>query len=292
MNSEAIATLTGVALGVVSTLAAARITRKGSEAQADATYRAAVTTAETGYQAAVTTAKAQYASALEALNRTAQREAYVSLISTANAQWTSAQAAYNHIRSVNQNEDIDLSALEASLDTLQAAHGAVELEGPPSVLGAANAVLERARKLTDFLSRFREIPRAEDILLHHRCMVNSDYHQSAVHAQEALEALRCFVVDTPEEERHLLNVWEARADIAAARETRASLWLPLWDSTHETLRETTIPDLDSALLPWHALENPFGFYSRFRDLAEEMKLASVEFVNVARARLNDTQPNL
>jgi hypothetical protein len=38
MNSEAIATLTGVALGVVSTLAAARITRKGSEAQADATY--------------------------------------------------------------------------------------------------------------------------------------------------------------------------------------------------------------------------------------------------------------
>ncbi|WP_329595987.1 hypothetical protein OIE43_00175 [Streptomyces pseudovenezuelae] len=184
MDSELLAVgaaFAGVAMGFVGSLAAASIQRKGSQAQADATaqsavttaeavyqaavttsesgYRAAVTAAETAYQAAIassesqyraalTTAKTQYASALEALNRTARRAAYVSFITAAAALRRGAESAIEGADGrAGEDSDVDLGNLTEALRALQATHGAVELEGPPAVLPAAAAALNRAQRL-------------------------------------------------------------------------------------------------------------------------------------------------
>ncbi|MFF4265882.1 hypothetical protein [Streptomyces virginiae] len=127
----AIATLTGVALGIAGTLSAARIQAKGSHAQADATFRAAKTTATT-----------QYAATLEQQNRAAQRAAYVGFLAV--ARDFVRRAEYTRL-----DGDRDQSAQDLTEPLLQVetAYVAVELEGPEAVLATA---LKFQREASEF----------------------------------------------------------------------------------------------------------------------------------------------
>jgi hypothetical protein len=119
------AALVGVVLGGGVTLATAHIQRKGSKDQADATLRAAVTTA-----------RLQYAGALEQQNRIAQRTAYVGFIAATHAF---RQALRREVPG-RSNPD----PFREVQQVLRDAYVAVELEGPPSVLTAADAVVGAA----------------------------------------------------------------------------------------------------------------------------------------------------
>ncbi|MFD9265756.1 hypothetical protein ACFWB1_00855 [Streptomyces goshikiensis] len=131
----AIATLTGVALGIAGTLSAARIQAKGSHAQADATFRAAQTTATT-----------QYAATLEQQNRAAQRAAYVGFLAV--ARDFVRRAEYTRLDGDRDQSAQDLTEPLLQVDT---AYVAVELEGPEAVLVTARKFQREALEFQHFL---------------------------------------------------------------------------------------------------------------------------------------------
>ncbi|MFF7566684.1 hypothetical protein ACFZB4_42865 [Streptomyces pseudovenezuelae] len=317
MDSELLAVgaaFAGVAMGFVGSLAAASIQRKGSQAQADATaqsavttaeavyqaavttsesgYRAAVTAAETAYQAAIassesqyraalTTAKTQYASALEALNRTARRAAYVSFITAAAALRRGAESAIEGADGrAGEDSDVDLGNLTEALRALQATHGAVELEGPPAVLPAAAAALNRAQRLAAELTRHIQHPRAERALTAACSFLGtaegSPERQAAVRASRALSDLRA--LPASDEVRGAEREAERDRLMQRAREAVYAV--------------TSLSRPHGRLLLWWAAERPEGFSRFMQQQLDDFAEASATFVHAARTCLNDTQPDM
>ncbi|MFJ3861043.1 hypothetical protein ACIPRL_33050 [Streptomyces sp. NPDC090085] len=141
----AIATLTGVALGIAGTLSAARIQAKGSHAQADATFRAAQTTALT-----------QYAATLDQQNRAAQRAAYVGYLAAAGDFMRRAE----YTRTSEGDRDRSAQDLSESYQRVETALAAVELEGPDAVLARARDFRTRSFNFEHVLAVFGNAYRA------------------------------------------------------------------------------------------------------------------------------------
>ncbi|ELS50276.1 hypothetical protein [Streptomyces viridochromogenes] len=184
MNAELIAAgagLVGVVLGGGVTLAAAHIQRKGSKEQADATLHAAVTTA-----------RLQYAGALEHQNRIAQRTAYVGFI-----------AATHAFRQALRREVPGRANLDPFREVQQAlrdAYVAVELEGPPSVLTAADAVVAAAFGVTQFVYNDAELMETWRTL-----HIAAHSQQSAAVALQAFRDVQRVVAETSPDQRDALT---------------------------------------------------------------------------------------
>lgn len=305
----------GVVLGFVGSLVSASMQRKGSQAQADATYRAAVTTAESGFQAAVTTsetayraaiatsetayrataastesqyraavttARTQYASALESLNRTAQRGAYVSFLTAAAVMRGAAETAHDTAQRRDGGGELNLDDLDEAVHMLQAAYGAVELEGPPVVLAAAREALERAQTMATELKSNAYVPSAESSLARAASFLAPPESQPA--AQRALEALR----EVRRQSMPTASEVEGEVDwnmpaahqraIVQAREALAAV--------------TDLHGWQQRLLVSFAVSRPQGFSPFMRELQAAFAEASSAFVNAARGYLNDTQPDM
>ncbi|WP_405535248.1 hypothetical protein OG426_54535 (plasmid) [Streptomyces canus] len=268
--------LAGVALGSIGTLAAAYIQRKGSQDQAEATYRAAVTTART-----------QYAGALEAQNRAAQRNVYVSFVTAARAFQRAARGAVLDVGAAN------LDPLRGSVGEFRTAFGAVELEGPTSVLTAANEVLRMAELITITFHHGARIMEAERILEAPRDTTDAHWESSDFALRTLREVHRIRLEATPDE-LVTLNMMQAREDAEAGRSTRAVTWLRALERARSAMGEVGgLLDRHQAsdLLFDVELRSP-GPLERAQSVLNEFDAAIAAFVHAARSYLNDTQPDI
>ncbi|MFJ1733306.1 hypothetical protein [Streptomyces sp. NPDC088254] len=264
--------LVGVVLGSAGTLAAAHIQRKGSKDQAEATVRAAVTTA-----------RFQYAGALEQQNRIAQRTAYVGFI-----------AATHGFRQTLRSEvpgRTNPDPLREAQRALRDAYIAVELEGPPSVLTAADAVVATGGALAQFIYNDAELMEAW------RTLHNAARTQErATTALQALRDVQRVLAQTQPDERGALSNRndQARQDHENGLQTPAARWFAAYQEARQAVYDTggLLTDdqaeellLDASLFPQNALERVLHVTSEFEETA-------ARFVQVARIYLNDTQPEI
>ncbi|MFB8247301.1 hypothetical protein ACFC5X_19940 [Streptomyces sp. NPDC055952] len=274
MNAELIAAgagLVGVVLGGGVTLAAAHIQRKGSKDQADATLRAAVTTA-----------RLQYAGALEQQNRIAQRTAYVGFIAATHAF---RQALRREVPTC-ANPD----PFREVYRTLRDAYIAVELEGPPSVLAAADAVVGAGFGVTQFVYNDADLMETWRTL-----HVAAQSQQPAAVALQALREVQRVVAETPPDQRETLTETnhQTRRDHHDAQ-SPAARWIAARQQARQAVYDTggllTADQaegllLDASTFPCNALE-------RVAHVSRDFEEAADAFVQTARNYLSDTAPEI
>lgn len=270
----AAAGLVGVVLGSTGTLVAAHIQRKGSKDQAEATVRAAVTTA-----------RFQYTGALEQQNRIAQRTAYVGFIA--------ATHAFQQVlrREAPAAGRTNSDPLREPQRALRDAYIAVELEGPPSVLTAADAVLGIGGAVTQFVYN------DADLMETWRILHNAARTQEAAGiALRALRDVQRVLAETPPDERQALSSHndQARQEHEDGLQTPAARWYEAHREAQRAVYDTVgllTGDqaeellLDASAFPHNALE-------RVMHVSREFEEAAARFVQVARDYLNDTHPEI
>ncbi|MEU9230931.1 hypothetical protein [Streptomyces subrutilus] len=273
----AIATLSGVGLGIAGALGAARIQARGSHAQADATFRAAETTATT-----------QYAALLQQQNREAQRAAYRAFLSEARQfirDWERAR--------VGRHAWPEGTYLKDSLHRLMTALSTVELEGPSPILANANEIAEAAKKLTAKFDLRENIVWAWRRVREEGMRVEG-MSERAARAVAALEALRVVSQETLPVQRRMMagsrdleNAWRRLGDLADPwREAYAQASRML-----EPFRTLGIiePNEMQQLLR-DAAVHPQPADLACHQLAGELNRAVLHFVGAAREHLGRVHP--
>ncbi|WP_415940371.1 hypothetical protein [Streptomyces sp. 039-1] len=275
MNAELIATgagLVGVVLGGGVTLAAAHIQRKGSKDQADATLRAAVTTA-----------RVQYAGALDQQNRIAQRTAYAGFIA---ATHDFRQALRSEIPG-RTNPDPFREGHRALRD----AYVAVELEGPPSVLAAADAVVDAGFGVTQFVYNDAELMETWRTL--HRA---AGSQQAATAALQALREVQRVLAEIPPEQRHTLTEpdHQASGDHHADPQSPAARWRAARQQARQAVQGTNglLTDNQSQDLLFDVSTFPSNALERVAHVSRSFEDAADAFIQTARNYLNDTSAEI
>ncbi|MFE2128663.1 hypothetical protein [Streptomyces amritsarensis] len=272
----AIATLTGVALGIVGTLAAARIQAKGSLAQADATFRAAETTAVT-----------QYSAVLVQLNRTAQRAAYSAFLEAArefdrqlerakdgSEQWSTSDSMYEPLR------------------RLRVAFSAVEIEGPTSVLDAGEPINQAARALASIIDRHKQIIWAQNKLLAARLVGNPP----ALHASRLLEDLWGANRNLPTRLRGRLIISGDAYSCAVAVGAETAAWVHAFDRARAALTQLVaggvLTDQDVEDLLQEAGVHEDRVIDALSPHEDAFGSGVYSFTRAVRSHFSDTHPDL
>lgn len=231
----------------------------------------------------MTTARLQYAGALEQQNRIAQRTAYVGFIAATHAF---RQALRREVPG-RANPDPFSDVQQALRD----AYIAVELEGPPSVLSAADAVLSAGFGVTQFVYNDAELMETWRTL--HGA---AHSQQPAAVALQALRDVQRIVAETPRDQRHTLteHTPQTRRDAHDDPQSPAARWRGGRQHARQAMQDLggLLTDdqaeellLDVSTFPSNALERVVHVSRGFEEAADA-------FVQTARGYLNDTAPEI
>ncbi|MDG9710626.1 hypothetical protein [Streptomyces sp. DH10] len=231
----------------------------------------------------MTTARLQYAGALEQQNRIAQRTAYVGFFAATHAF---RQALRREVPG-RANPDPFREVHRALRD----AYIAVELEGPPSVLAAADAVVGAGFGVTQFVYNDADLMETWRTL-----HIAAQSQQPAAVALQALRDVQRVVAETSPDQRKTLTETNNRSgrDHNDDPQSPAARWRAARQQARQTAHATgglltddqaEILLLDVSTFPSNALESVMHVSLDFEQAADAL-------VQTARNYLNDTAPEI